>query len=110
MELNRTRIELTLLNDRNQALSNLAERTDMLSFRTLVTTLLQSERFGTSLTDTLRVLSEDARNTRLMMAETIAGRLPVLMTIPMIVLMMPALFIVILAPAVMKTLASFHAH
>jgi len=56
LELNRTRLELTLLNDRSQALTNLSERTDMLAFRTLVSTLLQSEKFGTSLTDTLRVL------------------------------------------------------
>jgi tight adherence protein C len=103
-ELNRTRLELTLLNDRAQALSNLAERTDMIAFRSLVTTLLQSERFGTSLTETLRVLSEEFRNTRLMLAEEKAGRLPVLMTIPLITLMMPALFLIILGPAILKVL------
>lgn len=101
-ELNRTRLELTLLNDRTTALTNLAERTDMLAFRSLVTTLLQSEKFGTSLTETLRVLSEDFRNTRLMLAEDKAGRLPVLMTIPLITLMMPALFLLILGPAIIK--------
>ena len=101
-ELNRTRLELTLLNDRAQALANLSERTDMLAFRSLVTTLLQSEKFGTSLTDTLRVLSEDFRNTRLMIAEDKAGRLPVLMTIPLITLMMPALFLIILGPAIIN--------
>lgn len=104
-ELNRTRLELTLLNDRAQALNNLAERTDMISFRALTTTLLQSERFGTSLTDTLRVLSEDYRNTRLMIAEEKAGRLPVLMTVPLITLMMPALFLIILGPTIIRALA-----
>lgn len=104
-ELNRTRLELTLLNDRAQALNNLAERTDMISFRALTTTLLQSEKFGTSLTDTLRVLSEDYRNTRLMVAEEKAGRLPVLMTVPLIVLMMPALFLIILGPTIIRALA-----
>lgn len=103
-ELNRTRLELTLLNDRAQALNNLAERTDMISFRALTTTLLQSEKFGTSLTDTLRVLSEDYRNTRLMLAEEKAGRLPVLMTVPLILLMMPALFLIILGPTVMNAM------
>jgi len=103
-ELNRTRLELTLLNDRSQALANLAERTDMLAFRSLVTTLLQSEKFGTSLTDTLRVLSEDFRNTRLMLAEEKAGRLPVLMTIPLITLLIPALFIIILGPAILSVI------
>lgn len=104
-ELNRTRLELTLLNDRSQALTNLAERTDMLCFRALTTTLLQSEKFGTSLTDTLRVLSEDYRNTRLMLAEEKAGRLPVLMTVPLIMLMMPALFLIILGPTIIKIMA-----
>jgi tight adherence protein C len=103
-ELNRTRLELTLLNDRTQALTNLAERTDMLAFRSLVTTLLQSEKFGTSLTETLRVLSEDFRNTRLMLAEEKAGKLPVLMTIPLITLMMPALFLIILGPAIINVM------
>jgi Flp pilus assembly protein TadB len=101
-ELNRTRLELTLLNDRAQALTNLSERTDMLAFRSLVTTLLQSEKFGTSLTETLRVLSEDFRNTRLMLAEEKAGKLPVMMTIPLITLMMPALFLIILGPAIIN--------
>jgi tight adherence protein C len=82
----------------------LAERTDMLAFRSLVTTLLQSEKFGTSLTDTLRVLSEDFRHTRLMLAEEKAGRLPVLMTIPLITLLLPALFLIIMGPAIINVL------
>ena len=100
LELNRTRLELTLLNDREQALTNLSERTDMLAFRSLVATLLQSEKFGTSLTDTLRVLSEDFRTTRLLLAEEKAGRLPVLITIPLITLLIPALFMIIMGPAI----------
>lgn len=104
VELNRTRLELTMLNDRVQALNNLAERTGMLSFRSLVSSLLQSERFGTSLTDTLRVLSEDFRNTRLIQAEEKAGRLPALMTIPLMVLLLPALFIIIMGPAIINIL------
>lgn len=107
MELNRTRLELTLLNDRTAALTNLAERTDMVPFRSLVATLLQSERFGTSLTETLRVLSDDYRHTRLMLAEEKAGKLPVLMTIPLITLMLPALFLIILGPAAMSIVAAF---
>jgi tight adherence protein C len=107
-ELNRTRLELTLLNDRAMALNNLAERTNILPFRSLVATLLQSERFGTSLTDTLRVLSEDYRNTRLMNAENKAGRLPVLMTIPLITMLMPALFLIILGPAILKLMGIVH--
>lgn len=100
-ELNRTRLELALLNDRVRALMNLADRTDLGAMRSLVSALIQSEKFGTSLTDTLRVLSEEFRLTRLSMAEAKAARLPALITVPLMVLLMPALFIVILGPAIL---------
>lgn len=103
-ELNRTRMELTLLSDRSIALQNLAERTDMVAFRSLVAALLQTEKFGTSLTETLRVLSDDYRHTRLMAAENKAGKLPAMMTIPMILLMMPAFIMIILGPAIIGVL------
>lgn len=106
-ELNRTRIELSLLNDRAQALNNLAERNDMIAFRTLVTSLLQSEKFGTSLTDTLRVMSEDYRTQRLVKAEEKAGRIPALITVPLIFFLLPALFLIILGPAALTVLATF---
>lgn len=101
-ELNRTRMELTLLSDRSVALQNLAERTDLVAFRSLVAALLQTEKFGTSLTETLRVLSDDYRQTRLMIAENKAGKLPALMTVPMILLMMPAFMMIILGPAIVE--------
>lgn len=101
-ELNRTRMELTLLSDRAVALQNLAERTDLVAFRSLVAALLQTEKFGTSLTETLRVLSDDYRNTRLMVAEEKAGKLPAMMTVPMILLMMPAFMMIILGPAIIS--------
>lgn len=107
-ELNRTRLELTLISDRPQALINLAERTDLHIFRLLTTTLLQSERFGTSLAETLRVLCDDSRQTELMQAEEKAGRLPTLMTIPLILLLLPALFIIVLGPSVLTTLKNIH--
>jgi tight adherence protein C len=106
-ELNRTRMELTLLNNRQQALQNLSDRTGLLAFRSLVATLLQSERFGTNLTETLRVLAEDYRMQRLMAAENKAGRLPVLMTIPLICFMMPAFFLIIMGPAVLGVIEVF---
>lgn len=107
-ELNRTRMELTLLPDRGQALQNLAERTDLVAFRSLVAALLQTEKFGTSLTETLRVLSDDYRHSRLMAAENKAGKLPALMTIPMILLMMPAFMLIILGPAIIQLVATFN--
>lgn len=101
-EFNQTRMELALLNDRSQALTNLAERTNLVAFRSLVAALIQTEKFGTSLTDTLRVLSEDYRQTRLTLAEEKAGKLPVMMTIPLICLLLPALFLIILGPPFVK--------
>ncbi|MFO1242798.1 MAG: type II secretion system F family protein [Rickettsiales bacterium] len=103
-ELNQTRLELALLNDRSQALLNLAERTNLVPFRSLVAALIQTEKFGTSLTDTLRVLSEDYRMTRLMIAEEKAGKLPALMTIPLICLLLPAFFLIVLGPPFIRVI------
>ena len=103
-ELNRTRLELALINDRVRALMNLGERTDMTAFRSLTSSLIQSERFGTSLTDTLRVLSDEFRLQRLTDAEVKAARLPVLMTVPLIFLLMPAFFLIVLGPAIVKVM------
>lgn len=99
-ELNRTRLELAILGNRPRALMNLGERTGAPAFRSLVVALIQSEKFGTSLIDTLRVLSEDFRLARLASAEAKAARLPVLMTIPLIFLLLPAFFMIILGPAI----------
>jgi tight adherence protein C len=101
-ELNRTRLELALINDRVRALMNLGERTNMVQFRSLVAALIQSERFGTSLTDTMRVLSEDFRLMRLSDAEAKAARLPVLLTIPLILLLMPAFILIVIGPAIVR--------
>jgi tight adherence protein C len=63
---------------------------------------VQSEKFGTSLTDTLRVLSEDFRMQRLSTAEAKAARLPVLLTVPLIFLLMPAFMMIVLGPAIVS--------
>lgn len=97
-ELDKTRIELTVLSDRSQALQNLADRTGILPIKALVASLIQTEKFGTSLVETLRVLSEDQRIARLMDAENRAARIPVLITIPLIFCIMPAFMIIILGP------------
>ena len=97
-ELNKLRLELALLNDRSQALMNFGERIHLTPYRSLVAALIQTEKFGTSLTDTLRVLSEDYRYIRVMRAEEKAGRLPVIMMIPLVLFLLPIMFIVILGP------------
>jgi tight adherence protein C len=103
-EFDRTRLELTMLGDRVVALQNLAERTSTISFSTLVSSLIQTEKFGTSLVDTLRVLSEEQRLTRLYTAEQKAARIPVLITIPLILFIMPAFIMIILGPPIVKTM------
>jgi tight adherence protein C len=105
-EFDRTRLELSMLGDRVTALQNLLERTGTLSFSTLVSALVQTEKFGTSLVDTLRVLSEEQRITRLYTAEQKAARIPVFITIPLILFIMPAFVMIILGPPVVKYLES----
>ena len=102
-----TSIELGFLPERKEALLNLASRVDFLSMNTLVNTLLQTEKYGTPLAVALRVLSAEMRDERLMKAEEKAARLPAIMTVPMIVFILPALFIVLIGPAVLKALDAF---
>jgi len=106
-ELNKTRMELTLLNDREKALNNLALRTGLVPFRALVGALLQSEKFGTSLSETLRVLSEDYRYTRMMLAENKAAKIPAKMTVVMMLTMIPAFIAVVMTPAMLNVMDKF---
>lgn len=94
-----TAIELSFLNERKQAFNNLAYRVDLDAVRGVVTTMIQTERYGTPLASALRVLSAEFRNERMMRAEEKAARLPAIMTIPLILFILPVLFIVILGPA-----------
>ena len=92
-------IELGFLTERRQALENLAYRVNLESVRGVVTTLIQTEKYGTPLASALRVLSAEFRNERMMRAEEKAARLPAIMTVPLILFILPVLFIVILGPA-----------
>ncbi len=94
-----TAIELSFLNERRQAFENLAYRVDLDAIRGVVTTMVQTEKYGTPLASALRVLSAEFRNERMMRAEEKAARLPAIMTIPLILFILPTLFIVILGPA-----------
>jgi tight adherence protein C len=94
-----TAIELSFLNERRQAFNNLAYRVDLDAMRGVVTTMIQTERYGTPLASALRVLSAEFRNERMMRAEEKAARLPAIMTVPLILFILPVLFIVILGPA-----------
>ena len=94
-----TAIELSFLTERRQAFENLAYRVDLEAVRGVVTTMIQTERYGTPLASALRVLSAEFRNERMMRAEEKAARLPAIMTVPLILFILPVLFIVILGPA-----------
>ena len=94
-----TAIELSFLTERRQAFENLAYRVDLDAVRGVVTTMIQTERYGTPLASALRVLSAEFRNERMMRAEEKAARLPAIMTVPLILFILPVLFIVILGPA-----------
>ncbi len=94
-----TSIELGFLTDRRLAFENLAKRIDLESVRGVVTTMIQTEKYGTPLASALRVLSAEFRNERMMRAEEKAARLPAIMTVPLILFILPVLFIVILGPA-----------
>ena len=98
-EFSLTAIELSFLTERRQAFENLAFRVDLESVRGVVTTMVQTERYGTPLASALRVLSAEFRNERMMRAEEKAARLPAIMTVPLILFILPVLFIVILGPA-----------
>jgi len=94
-----TAIELGFLNERRQAFENLAQRVDLEAVRGVVTTMIQTEKYGTPLASALRVLSAEFRHQRMMRAEEKAARLPAIMTVPLILFILPTLFIVILGPA-----------
>ena len=94
-----TAIELSFLTERRMAFENLAYRVDLDSVRGVVTTMIQTERYGTPLASALRVLSAEFRNERMMRAEEKAARLPAIMTVPLIMFILPVLFIVTLGPA-----------
>ncbi len=98
-EFQLTAIELGFLTERRMAFENLAYRVNLDAVKGVVTTMIQTEKYGTPLASALRVLSAEFRNERMMRAEEKAARLPAIMTVPLILFILPVLFIVILGPA-----------
>ena len=98
-ELAITAAELTFLPDRRMAFDNLNTRTNSEGIRAVVNTLQQTAKFGTPLAQSLRVLASEMRTARMTRAEEKAARLPALLTVPMILFILPTLFIVLLGPA-----------
>ncbi len=106
-EFGLTAIELGFLNERRNAFENFAERVNLEAVRGVVTTMIQTEKYGTPLASALRVLSAEFRHERMMRAEEKAARLPAIMTIPLIMFILPTLFVVILGPAACSINDSF---
>jgi tight adherence protein C len=104
-ELTLTTAELSYLPDRRQAYENLALRTDLDGVKAVCMALQQSERYGTPLAQSLRVMAQENRDMRMLEAEKKAAALPPKLTVPMIMFFFPALFVVILGPAAMKVMA-----
>lgn len=98
-------VELNFLPERRLALLNLARRIDLPVVRGVVNTLIQTERYGTPLAHSLRVLSAEFREQRMLRAEEKAARLPATLTVPMIVFILPTLFVVLIGPAIIDVMA-----
>lgn len=103
-ELALTSLELGFLPDRRSALINLLNRNKSPGIRGLVNSMLQSDKYGTPLAQSLRVLAHEFREERMLRAEEKAARLPALLTVPMIVFILPPLFVVLIGPAVLKVI------
>ena len=101
-EFSYTTAELSYLQSRRQAYENLGRRNNHPGIRAVSTALIQAERYGTPLGDTLRTMANENRQMRVMAAEKKAAALPAKLTVPMIIFFLPVLFIVILTPAAMR--------
>jgi tight adherence protein C len=107
-EFGLTTAELSYLPERRQAYENLGKRTGLPMVRAVGTTLIQAERYGTTIGQALRVLAKESRDMRMAEAEKKAASLPPKLTVPMILFFLPVLFIVILGPAFIQIMRLRH--
>ena len=106
-EFSLSALEMRAGSTRIEALHNLALRSHLEDLEDLVSVLIQSEQFGTSLAVSLRVQSDMMRTRRTQRAEEMAAKIPVKMTVPLILFIFPTLFIVLLGPAAIKIMEVF---
>jgi tight adherence protein C len=104
-EFTLTTAELSYLQDRKVAYENLARRTGVEGVKSVCLALQQSERYGTPLGQSLRVMAQENRDMRMNEAEKKAAALPPKLTVPMILFFLPVLFVVILGPTGIKIAA-----
>ncbi len=105
-ELMLTNAELSFLEKRSDAYRNLGERTGLDGVKAVAMALIQSDKYGTSVGQSLRIMSEEGREERMMEAEKKAASLPPKLTVPLIVFFLPVLFIVVMAPAMIEIFGS----
>jgi tight adherence protein C len=103
-ELTLTTAELSYLQDRRKAYENLGKRTNLEGVKSVCMALQQAERYGTPMSQTLRVMAQENRDMRMSEAEKKAAGLPPKLTVPMILFFLPVLFIVILGPAAIRVM------
>jgi tight adherence protein C len=96
--------ELSYLQERRKAFENFGKRTGLQSVKSVVTSLMQAERYGTPLGTALRVLAQENRDARMNTAERKAAALPPRLTVPMIAFFLPVIFVVILGPSILKVM------
>jgi len=106
-ELNIAQREVQLGRSAGEAMRQFANRADLEEVRSLASVIIQSERYGASLVKSLRVHAESLRNKRLMYAEEMAHKAATKVLFPTVLCILPAMFIVILAPGVIQVLAAF---
>lgn len=107
-ELAATWADLQILPSRDEALQKMAERVDLPSVRAFVTTLTQTLRYGTPLAQALRTIAAEMRNDALLQLEERANQLPALLTVPLMLFIMPTIFLIIGGPAVLRLIDLVH--
>lgn len=103
-EFSLTTAELSYLPERRLAYENLGKRTGLAPVKAVGTSLIQAERYGTAVSEALRVLAQESRDMRMSLAEKKAAALPPMLTVPMIVFFLPVLFVVIIGPAAIQVM------
>jgi tight adherence protein C len=100
-------LEMRAGTPRDEALKNLAERTGLTDMKSLISMLIQTDRFGTSVADALRVHSETMRTKRRQRAEEAAAKTTIKLVFPLVLFVFPAMFVVVLGPSVIAIYRMF---
>ena len=100
-------LEMRAGTPREEALKNFAERTGLVDIRSLVSMLVQTDRFGTSVADALRVHSETMRTKRRQRAEEAAAKTTIKLVFPLVLFVFPAMFVVVIGPSALAIFRTF---